>query len=91
MGEYIYSKKDVCDNLGISEFTLDTWYLWESRDIKSGDVSQHYLPIPVKDKSLKGCPRRWSLDMIIDLKEFQKSIVKGRNGKYGKYTNPAWH
>ena len=91
MGKYMYSRKDVCEKLGISEYTLDTWYLWESRSLKNGDVSAHYLPVPVKDKSLKGCPRRWSLEMIIDLKDYQNKIVRGRNGIYGKYTNPACH
>ena len=77
--------------LGISEFTLDSWYMWESKDLKEDENKEHYLPIPIKDKTLKGCPRRWSLDMIIDLRDFQNKMIRGRNGKYGKYTNPAWH
>lgn len=91
MSEYVYSKNDVCNNLGISGFTLDKWYMWEAKDLQSGEVKDHYLPIPIKDKTQKGCPRRWTLEMIIDLKDFQSKMVRGRNGKYGKYTNSAWH
>ncbi len=91
MENCLYSKKEVCGILDISEFTLDTWYMWESKDLRNEEVEEHYLPVPIKEMNTKGRPRRWTLEMIADLKDFQDSIVRGRNGRYGKYTNSKWH
>lgn len=91
MEQVLYDKREVCEILGISDYTLDTWYLWETKEIRNKAVEQNYLPIPIKDRSKKGCPRRWTEEMVIELKDYQKGIVRGRNGKYGKYSNPAWH
>ena len=91
MENELYSGNDVCRMLGISAFTLDNWYMWEAKEIRNGEVTERYLPIPLKDKRLKGCPRRWTFEMVVQLMEFQGNIVRGRNGKYGKYTNPSAH
>lgn len=29
--------------------------------------------------------------MIEELRDYQKKLVLGRNGRYGKYTNAVWH
>ncbi len=87
----IYSKKDVCEMLGISTFTIDAWYRWERMGLRDGEVSDSYLPKPVKMENEKGRPLRWSLSMVDTLRQYQACIVKGRNGIYGKYTNACWH
>lgn len=82
-----YSKRDVCDALGISEFTLNNWYTWQNKRFRDQIVQEEYLPRPMKIEHMKGKPRRWSARMIEILREYQRGIVKGRNGIYGKYTN----
>ena len=89
--ECVYSKKDVCEILGISTFTLDSWYSWERKEIKSKSVNDFYLPKPMQASNEVGRPLRWSLDMIDSLRVYKSRIVRGRNGKYGKYTNAKWH
>ena len=91
MEKRYYSRNEVSQMLGISDFTLDNWYMWEAKELKSGEVEERYLPVPEKDRTKKGCPRRWTFEMVKDLMEFQSGIVRGRNGRYGKYTNPSWH
>lgn len=91
MDNCIYSKNEVCQMLGITNFTINNWYRWERKEIENGDVEKAYLPEPLKLENVKGRPLRWSLNMIEELRKYQNSIVHGRNGKYGKYTNCAWH
>lgn len=91
MEECIYSREDVCSLLGISVFTMRSWYNWQKKQIEEGIVQEEYLPHPQRIVNAKGQPLMWSLDMIDDLRMYQSSIVKGRNGKYGKYTNPRKH
>jgi|GEM_PF-2451251 transposase len=89
--EYLYSKKDVCEMLGISYFTIENWYRWERKEISNGNVQEAYLPRPKKLDNVKGRPLRWSGKMIEELRDYQKKLVRGRNGRYGKYTNAVWH
>lgn len=89
--DFIYSKEEVCSMLGITHFTLENWYRWEKKELKEGNAVGNYLPVPVQLENTKGRPLRWSLSMVNELSEYKKSIVKGRNGRYGKYTNYAWH
>lgn len=86
---YIYSKSDVCYLLGITIYTIENWYRWERKEIQEGKVAKNYLPQPVKLENTKGKPLRWSEEMIEELEEYQKTIIHGRNGKYGCYTNLA--
>ncbi|WP_026669119.1 hypothetical protein [Butyrivibrio sp. AE3006] len=88
---YRYSKNDVCSILGITSFTLENWYRWERKEITNKAVTDNYLPQPIKLENQKGKPLRWSLEMVELLKAYQDQIVRGRNGKYGKYTNAHWH
>lgn len=85
--EKLLTETEICEKLNISHWTLKTWYLWESRDIKAG--GERYLPVPIKLTNLKGQPKRWTNDMLKDLKKFKESIVKGRNGVHGAYSNPV--
>ncbi len=91
MNECIYTRNEVCEILGISVFTMNTWYRWQQKQLDNGYIDKEYLPKPQKQLNTKGQPMMWSLDMIGDLKAFQSSIVKGRNGIYGIYSNPKKH
>ena len=91
MDERIYSKKEVCDMLNISTFTLETWYRWEKKELENEEVVGHYLPQPLRLENTRGKPLRWTYEMIEELKYFQSQIVRGRNGRFGKYTNAKWH
>ena len=84
--EKLYTDYEVCELLNISHWTLKTWYLWESRDIKNG--AERYLPVPIRLQNMKGRPKRWTKDMVNALKKYNSSIVKGRNGMHGAYSNP---
>ena len=85
--EKLYTEIELCEILNISNWTLKSWYLWESRDIKKG--MDRYLPVPIKLSDRRGRPKRWTNDMVKQLQEYQKSIVKGRNGVHGEYSNPV--
>lgn len=82
----MYSADEVCKELKVSSWTLSNWYRWEQKLISDGNES--YLPAPIKLEHTKGTPRRWTESMIEQLREYQKSIVTGRNGIYGVYSNP---
>ncbi len=85
--EKLYTENELCEILNISSWTLKTWYLWESRDIRNGLPS--YLPKPIKLTNRRGKPKRWTESMVNELKDYQGSIVKGRNGVHGAYSNPV--
>jgi len=85
-----YRADDVCEALGISIFTLTNWYRWQRKDIKAGEISEPYLPEPTRDSTQKGKPRVWTENDVKELANFKKHIVAGRNGIYGKYTNPCY-
>lgn len=88
--EKMYSSLEVCTKLKISSWTLANWYRWEKKQIANGNVSGPYLPDPIRLENTKGKPRRWTDQMLKDLKAYQKSIVTGRNGIYGVYSNPYY-
>lgn len=88
MDECVYSKRQVCDILGISSFTIANWYRWQKKLIESGEIEREYLPAPEKRENEKGRPCMWSLTMIDQLRRYQEGIVHGRNGIYGRYTDP---
>lgn len=88
---YIYSRNDVCEMLGISTFTLTNWYKWERKELAENAVSEEYLPHPVQLEHEKGRPLRWSYEMVVELMSYKAHMVKGRNGRFGKYTNTRWH
>lgn len=83
-----YRAVDVCNELGISIWTLTNWYSWEAKRIKAGLVEKNYLPKPIRLVNEKGKPRVWTEDMLNALREYKNSIVIGRNGVYGIYSNP---
>ena len=91
MDECIYSRTEVCQMLDISVHTLDTWYRWQNRLLRDGLVEKEYLPKPERVTNLKGQPSRWSMDMVGELKSFKSSIIRGRKGIYGIYSNPKKH
>lgn len=84
----LYSVDEVCKKLKITPYTLENWYRYETKLVDSGEVKERYLPKPIKLEHTKGSPRRWNEQMILQLKNYQKTIVFGRNGIYGKYSNP---
>ncbi len=91
MDSCIYNRNDVCQMLGVSQFTIKNWYMWQRKQLDEGNIDAEYLPHPERKTNVKGQPLYWSLEMISDLKSYQSSIIKGRNGVFGKYTNPKKH
>ena len=83
-----YYANDVCEILNISNYTLSNWYRWERKCLKDGGADKPYLPQPNYEMDVKGKPRYWTSEQIKQLESYKKNIVHGRNGKYGKYTNP---
>lgn len=79
---------EVCEVLGITIWTLTNWYQWERLSLEDGTLPERVLPIPTKDDSSKGKPRLWTMAQVEELKKFQHSIIKGRNGIMAKVTNP---
>ena len=88
--EKIYRADEICKKLGISSWTLSNWYRYESKQLKSGEITEHYLPIPERIMSEKGKPRVWTAEMLKQLKDYQSKVVVGRLGVYGKYSNPNY-
>lgn len=85
----MYNVNELCEALEISYFTLTNWYKWENKRLKSGEVTEHYLPEPYRMKGQRGNPRAWDTKMLKALKKYKSSIVIGRNGIFGEYTNPV--
>ena len=83
-----YTTREVCELLGITNYTLTNWYSWQKKRLNEGLVSEPYLPQPTRLENGKGRPRQWTGKMIKQLQEYQKHIVVGRNGIYGMYSNP---
>lgn len=83
-----YKLMDVCAELNISNWTLRNWYMWENKALKDGLIDKSRLPEPIRREHTKGTPRIWTQKMVDQLKEYQKSIVSGRNGIFGVYSNP---
>lgn len=84
--ETLLNANEVCKELNISSYTLANWYRWENKSLRSGELKKRYLPVPVIDYSKRGAPRYWNADMVNQLREYKQSIVVGRKGIYGKYT-----
>lgn len=85
-----YNLDDTCKKLKISRQTLNNWYRWENNLLKEGIITKRTLPVPVHDNNMRGKPRYWTQNDIDILKKFRDSMVVGRNGIYGKYTNPNY-
>lgn len=83
-----YSSDDVCKALNITMYTLSNWYRWEKKQLAQGLITETYLPQPIRLEHTKGTPRRWTAKMVKELEKYQHSIVTGRNGIYGVYSNP---
>ena len=86
--EKLYKVDEVCEQLQISPHTLLKWYQWERYSIRDGKVDSTYLPQPEKLKSSKGQPKVWTQEQIEELRVFKSNMVVGRNGRFGKYSNP---
>lgn len=87
--EKMFNANEVCAELNITFWTLRNWYQWESLALREGNISSKYLPEPIRDCTKKGKPRLWTESMIEALKNYKSTIVTGRNGVYGVYTNPS--
>mgnify|MGYP002623803921 CR=1 FL=1 len=83
-----YNLNQLCDKLDVSIWTIRNWYSWEKQLLKEGKITEPYLPQPKKFEDVQGKPRMWTDDAIAELKKYKDNIVIGRNGVYGKYTNP---
>lgn len=86
-----YRVYELCEALGISFYTLSNWYRYQSKRLEAGEVTEKYLPEPIRLEDIKGKPRIWTETMLEELREYQKNIVTGRNGIYGKYSNPLYY
>lgn len=86
--EKMYLIDEVCEKLNISTHTLQKWYQWERYELKDGVVTENYLPIPNKLTDRRGKPKVWSEKQLKELQKFKNEMVMGRNGRYGKYSNP---
>lgn len=84
-----YSANEVCEELNISNWTLSNWYRWENKRVQRG-TCKPYLPKPEKRADLKGKPRFWTQKQLDELRKYKESIVLGRNGIYGEYSNPNY-
>ena len=83
-----YSYDETAVELNISRHTLKTWYLWESRQLKEGSITECYLPRPHIEEKKRGNPRYFTYADIKALKKYHSTIVVGRKGKYGRFSNP---
>lgn len=83
-----YRLMDVCRELKISNWTLRDWYMWEKKAVVDGLIEKSRLPEPIRLEATRGTPRVWTQEMVDQLKEYQSSIVSGRNGIFGVYSNP---
>lgn len=86
--EKLYKVDEVCEQLQISPHTLLKWYQWEKYSIRDGKVTEQFLPQPIKLENQKGQPKAWTQEQIEQLKVFKENMVFGRNGRFGKYSNP---
>lgn len=84
----MYRADEICKELNISNWTLMNWYRWEKKLLNSGEVEVPYLPVPERVTCEKGQPRIWTSEQLEQLKDFKKHIIVGRNGSFGKYSNP---
>ena len=85
----MYNIYEVCEQIGVSTYTIKNWYRWENKLIKQGKIKERYLPRPEVQEHTKGSPRMWTNEMIEKLKDFKSNIVIGRNGIYGEFSNPT--
>ena len=83
-----YDRQQAAQKIGISTWTLRTWYLWQSRRLRDGAIDKPYLPEPQVIPNRKGNPKGWTDEMIKELKKYKDSIVVGRNGVFGDLSNP---
>ena len=88
--EKMYTADEICAELNISSFTLQHWYNLQSVQIKDGLITEKYLPEPIRVQTMRGKPRRWTEEMLNELRKYKEGIVIGRNGIYGIYTNPNY-
>lgn len=86
--EKTYNIYELCEYLNVSSWTLLHWYNLEKKQLKDGLITECYLPQPLRLEKVKGRPKSWTQEMADKLKEYQSSIVMGRNGIYGVYSNP---
>lgn len=85
----MFNLYEVCEQLGVSTYTVKNWYRWENNLLKQGRITKRYLPQPKTKVHTKGSPRMWTDKMVEELKEFKSNIVTGRNGIYGEFSNPC--
>lgn len=83
-----YKFDEVVKKLGITGYTLNNWYRYEKKELLAGEIDKPYLPQPSRDNTAIGRPRIWTEEQVKQLKAYAKSVVVGRNGKFGKYSNP---
>lgn len=83
-----FNYDQTAEQLNVSRHTLKTWYLWESRQLREGSITERYLPRPHIEPNKRGNPRYFTTEDIKALKKYQKTIVVGRKGKYGRFSNP---
>lgn len=80
---YYLTKCEVSVILGISDRTLENWYMWK-RQNPDNELSK-LLPEPIQQGGRQ--TRYWKKCDIAKIFEFKKNVKKGRNGIMGKITN----
>lgn len=84
----LFNFDEAAAELKISRYTLRTWYTWETKLLKEGSIKEKYLPIPYIASNERGMPRYFTEADIEKLKQYKGTIVVGRKGIYGKFSNP---
>lgn len=86
----MYRIDEVAEILNLSRYTIANWYAWETKLLKTGEVTEAFLPKFTKVTNMSGRPKFWSEDAVEALKKFKNEMVMGRHGKFGKFTNPQY-
>lgn len=84
----MYTLTETAELIGVSIHTIDTWYKHQAQAIRDGYITEEFLPKPLIEEHLSGKPRRWTPEMVEQLKAYRATIVRGRNGVMGRYSNP---
>lgn len=86
--EKMFKFDEAAAELNISRYTLRVWYTWENKLLKEGSITERYLPEGHIATNERGTPRYFTKKDIEQLRKHKNGIIVGRNGIYGKFSNP---
>lgn len=78
----LMTASEVAVAVGISIYTLNNWYKWDSIATKEERSEMPELPKFIQEQPRQ--PRYWESKDIWKLIEFKANVKKGRAGKMGK-------